>query len=328
MLDHTKKRYSTSRAKEKPQQDGRKGKIMFGIKPHTRQRHWEGTNKTLVCTRTRGRTRDWARPAFECVSVSCKVWISRGRRADRGSGCSRAGRSSAWPNSSWRKLPLAPPQSCWADDPQTGKQLYQRSSCTVVKVLGPSRFPNLGIWQRDWEPPGNLTLKASGIWIQNFHRTGETDSQRTQTKPCAHQDPGERSSDPTRDWVRLACECPEVPGGRVRWQSGALNTTVLGTAGCWPKSFWRWFPLAVFQLLLPQFDLRSNYWEGTQPHPSAENWIKDILSMSHVGPCLAGPPKTDGSWQRVLTKCGPLEKGNGEPLQHSCLENHMNSMKR
>ena len=31
---------------------------------------------------------------------------------------------------------------------------------------------------------------------QNLHRTGETDSWRAQTKPCAHQDPGGRSSDP------------------------------------------------------------------------------------------------------------------------------------
>ena len=34
-----------------------------------------------------------------------------------------------------------------------------------------NRLPNLGIWPRDWEPPWNLTLKASGIWLQNFHRT-------------------------------------------------------------------------------------------------------------------------------------------------------------
>ena len=27
----------------------------------------------------------------------------------------------------------------------------------------------------------------------------ETDSWRAQTEPCVHQDPGERSSDPTRD---------------------------------------------------------------------------------------------------------------------------------
>ena len=35
----------------------------------------------------------------------------------------------------------------------------------------------------------------------------------------------------------------------------------------------------------------------------------------------------DGSWWRVLTKHGPLEKGMA-PLQYSCLENPMNSMKR
>ena len=31
---------------------------------------------------------------------------------------------------------------------------------------------------------------------QNLHRTGETDSWRVHTKPCACQDPKERSSDP------------------------------------------------------------------------------------------------------------------------------------
>ena len=29
----------------------------------------------------------------------------------------------------------------------------------------------------------------------------------------------------------------------------------------------------------------------------------------HYEPCCVGPPKTDWSWWRVLTKCGPLEKG-------------------
>ena len=51
-------------------------------------------------------------------------------------------------------------------------------------------------------------------------------------KPRVHQDPGERSSDPTTDWARLACACPGVSGrgmGR-QWPavgSGALNTTAL-----------------------------------------------------------------------------------------------------
>ena len=47
---------------------------------------------------------------------------------------------------------------------------------------------------------------------QNLHRTGETDSWRAQTEPCVHQDPGERSTDSTSDWPRLACECGKVPG--------------------------------------------------------------------------------------------------------------------
>ena len=40
------------------------------------------------------------------------------------------------------------------------------------------------------------------------------------------------------------------------------------------------------------------------------------------------PPEMDGSWWRVLAKCGPLEKGMAKRLQYSCLENPINSMKR
>jgi len=68
-------------------------------------------------------------------------------------------------------------------------------------------------------------------------QTGETDFWRAQTKYCAHQDPGERSSDPTRHCTRLACECSGVSGGGMgrQWpdtESEALNTRVLGTMGC------------------------------------------------------------------------------------------------
>ena len=41
-----------------------------------------------------------------------------------------------------------------------------------------------------------------------------------------------------------------------------------------------------------------------------------------------GQPKTGGSWWRDLTECGLLGEGNGKPLQYSCLENPMNSMKK
>ena len=44
------------RAKEKPQQDSRKGKIMLRIKPRTHQRHSEDSNKTLCAPGPRGHT--------------------------------------------------------------------------------------------------------------------------------------------------------------------------------------------------------------------------------------------------------------------------------
>ena len=36
----------------------------------------------------------------------------------------------------------------------------------------------------------------------------------------------------------------------------------------------------------------------------------------------------DGSWWRVLTKTWSTGEGNGKPLQHSCLENLVKTMKR
>ena len=34
-----------------------------------------------------------------------------------------------------------------------------------------------------------------------------------------------------------------------------------------------------------------------------------LSCLNENKPCRAGPPKTDGSWWRGLTECGPLEKG-------------------
>ena len=46
----TLRRYPKSRAKEKLQQDKRRGKIAFRIKPHTCQRGSEGSNMTFCTT--------------------------------------------------------------------------------------------------------------------------------------------------------------------------------------------------------------------------------------------------------------------------------------
>ena len=87
ILDPTggKKRYLIFKANEMPQQDSRKGNITFRIKPHTHQRYLEGSNKTLCAPGPRDSNRDWARPAFEFLSVSCggtdQQWPVAGTRA-------------------------------------------------------------------------------------------------------------------------------------------------------------------------------------------------------------------------------------------------------
>ena len=87
--------------------------------------------------------------------------------------------------------------------------------------------------KHDFTPPTILLwlLQGQGLWVQetwvwhkpswrrlpltppqsrqNLHRTGETDSWRAQAEPCVHQDPGERSSDPTRDWPSLPMNVQE-----------------------------------------------------------------------------------------------------------------------
>ena len=53
---------------------------------------------------------------------------------------------------------------------------------------------------------------------------------------------------------------------------GTLNTIDLGAAGISPFEGGHHYPyLGV---------MRPNYREGIQPHPSIENWIKDLLSKA------------------------------------------------
>lgn len=70
---------------------------------------------------------------------------------------------SLWHKSSWKRLPLAPPQSCQAGDPQTGEQLYQRRSCTVLKVLGTTtNFPTWGSSKETENPQGIWHWRSVG----------------------------------------------------------------------------------------------------------------------------------------------------------------------
>ena len=162
------------RAKEKPQQEGRKGEIAFRIKPHTQQRCLEGSNKTLCAPGDPTET-ELDLPLSVWVSPE-EVWVCSALPQGQGLWMQQ---TLVWHKPSWRRSPLTPPQS-----------------------------------------------------HQNLHRTAETESWRAQTKPCAHQDPGEESSDPRTDWPRLACECPGVSGrsrGLLQGQRQCVQQCLHGT---------------------------------------------------------------------------------------------------
>ena len=79
--------------------------------------------------------------------------------------------SLVWHKSCWRRLPLAPFRR-WADNPQIGEQLHQRSCHTVVKVLGPTvDFPTWGSGKKtenagefDFEDQYDLTTELAQDW--------------------------------------------------------------------------------------------------------------------------------------------------------------------
>ena len=131
-----------------------------------------------------------------------------------------------------------------------------------------NRFLNLGIWQRDWEPPGNLTLEAVGfdyrtstalreqtlgghkqiLWETRTQEKGAVTPQETEPDfPVSVQE------SPAEIWLHS-----DLWWGQKHWiqQSWELWLAVIIP--------WKRSPLPP--LPLPYFDLRTNYKEGTQPH--------------------------------------------------------------
>ena len=143
--------------------------------------------------------RVWVPPA--------EAWISRGL----------AWRQSLWLLQTWearfvakvflKEITISPTIELLSRWPTNWRTVIPSGFCTAAKVLA-----------KGLKPLGNLTLKASGIWLQNFHRTGETDSWRAQTKSCAHQDPGERSNDPQETEPDLPVSVQESPSTGVGQQ--------------------------------------------------------------------------------------------------------------
>jgi len=75
--------------------------------------------------------------------------------------------------------------------------IYAFFSSSILGTYRPGEFIFQCLILLPFHTVPNFTLEDGGTWLQNLHRTKETDSWRAQTKPCVHQDPGEKSSDPT-----------------------------------------------------------------------------------------------------------------------------------
>ena len=90
------------------------------------------------------------------------------------------------------------------------------------------------------------------------HKTGKTDSFRAGKNPCVHQDPGERISDPTRDWPRLASEWSGVSSGGMGWQWPAAGL------GAQSASVHAWDLLKDVAIIFIQFS-HSIMFDSLQP---------------------------------------------------------------
>ena len=83
---------------------------------------------------------------------------------------------------------------------QIGEQLYQRSSGTTAKVLGPTT--DLPTWRsnKGTENPSEFDFEGERDFITKCPQDwGNRDSWRAQTKYCVQWGQGERSSDHIRD---------------------------------------------------------------------------------------------------------------------------------
>ena len=94
----------------------------------------------------------------------------------------------------------------------------------------------------------------------------------------------------------------------------------------WTELNWVWPHPSEQDPVSPSVSPISNFPKASYPSPSegrqTENhnhwkltnlitWTTAFSNSMKLWAMHVGPPKTVGSWWRVLTKCGPLEKGMG-----------------
>ena len=161
-----------------------------------------GLREDLVCIRTQVPHKRLSQTCLWVLSAPMEAQVSRGLLQGQG----------LWVQHTWEAWHVSPTTKPLSRQPTNWRTIIPKKFLHCCKSSRTyNRFPSLGIRQRDWELSGNLTFKANGIWLQNFHRTGDTDSWRARTRACAYQDPGERKSDPLQTEPDLAVSVQESP---------------------------------------------------------------------------------------------------------------------
>ena len=122
----------------------------------------------------------------------------------------------------------------------------------------------------------------------------------SQTALCAHQDPGEKSCDPTRDWPRLTCECPGVSGRDMDWRWPPAVLAAL-SAAVHAQNLLKEVAINLhylhYSLVSGQTAEREHspshqqkiglkiYWAW--PRPSEQDPVSPSVSLSHQESCIS-----------------------------------------
>ena len=142
-------------------------------------------------------------------------------------------------------------------------------------------------------PLGRVFLNKK--WPEENTQDCEIDPRRHKQN-LVRQDPGERSSDLTRDWPRLACACPGVSSIGVGWWWPASGLGALsGAVHAWDLLKEVTIIFITSTIVRPQVNNR----EGTQIHPSTKTWIKDFLSIAPLIRTRARSPSVSLSYQEA-----------------------------
>ena len=193
------------RAKEKPQQDGRRGEI--ALESHPIPSRDSGRDQTKPCVHQDPEAPQRLNQTRLSMNISAEAWVCSGLLWGQ----------VLWLQQTWVTQHY-PPQNRQADDPQTAEQLYQRHSHTVKKALGPTTdTPTWGSGKgtenlqgiRLWRPVGFDYRTSTGLGKQTLGghkqnlvltRSQEKGVWRSRSLPWRprYKEQGENAAPPTK----------------------------------------------------------------------------------------------------------------------------------